>query len=522
MCSKRVYGKSLVRLICLILAAAIAILALAGLCYWYTQRPKRVERLHTTESPREFKHLIKRIKGGSNYRLSRKEAEEDLDELEWLLENQFSYLKTKEVDYKAALDSIRCGLGNGINRGVFALQLRKLMTLFGDGHSGAGPSMKQMYGRSGYLPFLVDQIGGRVVAFRRDRTGFLKEGYPFLRSIDGIDLQDWLKVASQTVTQGSPQFVKMWCVRRLLYVQYLRQELGLETSNHIKIEVETADGDQKHTLTMQIANEYPISAPVWPPTSSRILSNNIGYLRIPRWMSNKKEFLNELVLYMTYFRDTNGLIIDIRGIGGGSRAPLRTLFPFFMAAADPPCVLNIAAYRLGHKKDILDARWLYRADWKRWSPAERESISKAAKTFQPQWQPATDEFSEWHYFVLGPNDRAKGAYYYDRPVVILMSTSNFSASDIFLGAFKGWRNVTLLGSPSAGGSGRYQSCRLENSNLKIRLSSMASFRPNGRLYDGNGIQPDIYAEPIPTDFIGETDSILEQAIERLKTVGEDR
>ena len=100
-----------------------------------------------------------------------------------------------------------------------------------------------------------------------------------------------------------------------------------------------------------------------------------------------------------------------------------------------------------------------------------------------------------------------------------MSTDNFSASDIFLGAFKGWRNVTLVGTPSGGGSGRYQSYRLENSKLEIRLSSMASFRPDGRLYDGNGIQPDIYVEPIPTDFIGKTDFMLEKAIELFKESG---
>jgi C-terminal processing protease CtpA/Prc len=46
---------------------------------------------------------------------------------------------------------------------------------------------------------------------------------------------------------------------------------------------------------------------------------------------------------------------------------------------------------------------------------------------------------------------------------------------------------------------------------------MASFQPNGQLYDGNGIQPDILVEPAPTDFIGQTDTLLETAI---RTIGE--
>ena len=97
-----------------------------------------------------------------------------------------------------------------------------------------------------------------------------------------------------------------------------------------------------------------------------------------------------------------------------------------------------------------------------------------------------------------------------------MDTWNFSAWDIFLGALKGWKNVTLMGQSSGGGSGCRESYRLRNSQIKIYLSSMASFQPNGKLYDGNGIQPDVIIEPIPTDFIGKTDSILQAAIQRLQ------
>jgi C-terminal processing protease CtpA/Prc len=159
----------------------------------------------------------------------------------------------------------------------------------------------------------------------------------------------------------------------------------------------------------------------------------------------------------------------------------------------------------------LDARWLYRDGWAHWTLAERKQIEEAARKFKPEWQPPANEFSKWHYFVIKPN-RQEGTYYYDRPVIILISTTNFSASDIFLGAFKGHKNITLMGMASGGGSGRYQTYRLHHSLINIGLSSMVSFQPNGKLYDGNGIQPDIIIEPIPTDFIGKTDSVLDAAI----------
>ena len=231
-------------------------------------------------------------------------------------------------------------------------------------------------------------------------------------------------------------------------------------------------------------------------------------------MSHKPQYQKGLVEGMETLRKTRGLIIDVRGNGGGSRAPLRTLFPFFLAPNAKPKVLNVAAYRLGHKQDILDARWLYPVGWKGWSVAERDVIAQLAGTFTPEWELPADQFSQWHYFVIGPST-APGYYYYAEPVVVLMDSANFSATDIFLGAFKGHSNITLMGTPSGGGSGRTQKTWLDNSTISVRLSSMASFRSSGLLYEGRGIQPDIVIEPEPGYFIGQSDATLEAAIEVL-------
>jgi C-terminal processing protease CtpA/Prc len=45
---------------------------------------------------------------------------------------------------------------------------------------------------------------------------------------------------------------------------------------------------------------------------------------------------------------------------------------------------------------------------------------------------------------------------------------------------------------------------------------MASFQPNGKLYDGNGIQPDMIAEPVPTDYIGQSDTVLDKALRTIE------
>lgn len=165
-----------------------------------------------------------------------------------------------------------------------------------------------------------------------------------------------------------------------------------------------------------------------------------------------------------------------------------------MAENDLPHIVNLAKYRLGTEniEEDFEARYLYQALSPHFSRAERDVVSRFASTFRPEWIPPREQFSKWHYFVISPSQDER-YYHYDKPVVILM------------------------GLPSGGGSGCRQDYRLSNTGIGIRLSRMASFQPNGKLYDGNGIQPDIVVELIPTDFIGRTDTVLDKATHFIKT-----
>lgn len=96
-----------------------------------------------------------------------------------------------------------------------------------------------------------------------------------------------------------------------------------------------------------------------------------------------------------------------------------------------------------------------------------------------------------------------------------MDEGCFSATDIFLGAMKGLPNVTLIGTPSSGGSARSNGHDIDSLGVEIRLATMVSYAPDGKLYDGNGITPDAHVPPIATDLIGHTDTQLDAAIEHL-------
>ena len=504
----------------------VVVLVGVGLLYWRSHQPRRVNRSHAQTVAGEFEYLTRRFDFHAPYDswLSRARAQEDLDEMEWLLENRYSYLHLKGVDYKAALDSIRCSLGDGIPRSLFGYQLSKFMALFGDGHSRVASSSVRLKSLcTSFPPLLVGESSGRLIAFKPDRSDFIDPNAPFLRAIDGLPVDSWLEAASRFVESGSPQYVRHHTIRNLRYIDCLRRELGLTQAGTVQLELESVDGSSTKRIELPLAKERPIYG-FWPRSEteitswedirpeSRIVGPNIGYLRFVM-MSAEPEFLDGLVEAMGRFRSTDGLIIDLRTNGGGSRSPLRVLLPFFMAQSDPPRVVNVAAYRLG-TKDIAEdfkARYLYPASSPRWSEAEREVIDRFADTFRAAWTPPKGQFSPWHYFVISPT-KDERYYDYNKPVVILMDSGNFSACDIFLGAFKGMSNVTLMGQPSGGGSGCYLEYQLSHSGIRIGLSRMASFQPSGELYDGNGVQPDIVVEPLGTDFIGRTDTALDRAI----------
>jgi len=121
-------------------------------------------------------------------------------------------------------------------------------------------------------------------------------------------------------------------------------------------------------------------------------------------------------------------------------------------------------------------------------------------------------FSPWHIMLLG-HSGSSYQYHYTKPVAVLSNAASFSATDGFLSAFADLPHVALIGQPSSGGSGAPQRFELPNSGIQIALSSMASFRPNGKLYDGNGIDVDINIMPAVSDFLGKTDAALRRATE---------
>ena len=435
-----------------------------------------------------------------------------LDTMKAALDERWSYRHANRADFDSALASLRARSGAGFTQDELGIELQKVIALGIDGHSlVSGYRLPP----GGILPFAIESEGTGFVAFDPAHRTFLADGFPFVTRIDGKDVAEWCAMAATMVPKGSPQYVRHRCLRQLRQLDYWRGQLNLPQKSTVDVELMDKSGDRK-TLTMPVATSLPPFT-AWPTGGSRLLEGNVGYLRLPTM--KEETSVPEIKQWMPKFRDSVGLIVDVRDNNGGERDALRVLYSYLAAPADPPRVFTAAAYRLhgAHKETHLaENHFMYRADAAEWSREERQAVAAFAKKFKPEWQLPAGQFSDWHFLALTRLADPE-IYHYDKQVIVLLNAQCFSATDIFLAGLKGMKNVLLLGTPSSGGSAYGQTITLGATDLSLRIGSMASFQADGKLFDCNGIHPDVVVEPVPEYYVGGRDNLLEEAVRRIRS-----
>jgi hypothetical protein len=116
-----------------------------------------------------------------------------LDDFKAALDERWSYRHANSADFDAAIASLRERIGSGISVDEFGIELQKIIALGIDGHSRVSGYRLPP---GGCLPFLIESIGERFVAFNPDHKSFLRDGFPYLTKIDGVKMSDWITVAS--------------------------------------------------------------------------------------------------------------------------------------------------------------------------------------------------------------------------------------------------------------------------------------------------------------------------------------
>lgn len=195
-------------------------------------------------------------------------------------------------------------------------------------------------------------------------------------------------------------------------------------------------------------------------------SNRIGYVRYGSFSSNISDF--DIDVVVSRFRDTKGIILDLRSNGGGSVANIDQL-----------------ASRFTDKKVLV------------WRESEKSGTGK-------------NDFTTIVEKYIEP----KGALKYLKPVIILTNRRCYSATNFFVAAMNRLPNVKIVGDWTGGGGGAPSSTQLPNGWV-LRYSATRTLTPDGFNIE-NGVPPTIKVDMLKADSDRGFDSIIERALKELK------
>ena len=420
--------------------------------------------------------------------VGRAEARADLDTLRNVVRRYSADRLVNRYPFERHLDSLKAGMPETISLGAFWHAVQTLIGRLQDAHSNVPmPASVRSAAPSGELPFALTSVGDTVIAVMPCGCGLLAPEHPRLVAINEIAIDSLMRLAGFRFRGHSPQRFRFRALGALTQIEDVLTRAGAHTGE-LRVRLAGSRGDTTIRRAMAPRGSAPPSS--FPVRAE--VSGSIAVLRIPL-MFDRTDTLggdvgHEMVrtaMESRSFRASRGLIIDVRGNDGGTRHILEYLVPHFIRA---PLVYNLAVVR-GDTNGVGD-RSLVSSDDETQPPAVRTALREALAAFKPLWDYSVDSFLPQRFgAVLLPAEASR--HMSDRPVVVLMDEGSFSATDIFLGAMSLAPNVTLMGVPSGGGSGRSRVFDLPNSRLRVVLSTMASFRPDGQLYDGIGVAPDI-------------------------------
>lgn len=191
---------------------------------------------------------------------------------------------------------------------------------------------------------------------------------------------------------------------------------------------------------------------------------NIGYVLIKSF-GNEREDYRAIEEVLRGFKDTDGLIVDVRHNGGGSTNNSQEVATRF---ADEERLYLKIKYKNG---------------------------------------PGHGDFTPWTERTVKPD----GDVHYLKPVAVLTNRRTFSAAEDFVLAMRLFPHVAIVGDTTGGGSGNPITRELPNGWL-FRLSSWIAAGPDEVPFEGIGLYPDVPVWNSPEDTIAGTDRILERAI----------
>lgn len=206
-------------------------------------------------------------------------------------------------------------------------------------------------------------------------------------------------------------------------------------------------------------------------------NDNIAYLRISSFMGGE-EINKQFDIIYEQLKSSTGLIIDIRGnVGGNTTAGL---------------------YILQH----LASTPFFGSSW-------------SFPVYAPPFYSISTEVESWRKREASVIHPIEGKEIYSKPVVVLINEGTFSAAEDFCVAFRNMKRGKMIGTTTGGSTGNPLQINLPGETQAIMCTKKDTY-PDGTIFVGKGIVPDIEVTETVESFFQGKDRVLERAIQLLR------
>jgi carboxyl-terminal processing protease len=298
-------------------------------------------------------------------------------------------------------------------------------------------------------PVVLNRVEGKVAVIRAHADTTLSPG-DVIVSVDGRPADECLMEQMKRVCNSTERGrVREACG------QLLRGTPGTT----VTVTAQGADGKVRRvTLRRESKPEF------WhePTISWREIADSIGYIRISRWEGDN--IAEEFDKALETFKDIKGVIIDVRGNGGGNDQ-----------------LADLVNGRLTDKPVVSSIDF--------WRKAGSDTYDRSIGWVRP-----------------------RGPWTYKGRVAVLIDEGAMSACEHFVSGIEAMGYVLLVGAPTNGAGGGPTTVTLLD-GTRVAISRALGLRANGVVFEGHGIPPHIFSTPTLDDLRTGRDAALDIARE---------
>ncbi|MBT3181841.1 MAG: hypothetical protein HN337_04945 [Deltaproteobacteria bacterium] len=423
----------------------------------------------------------------------------DLDYLHEVGGDIYCYWDLKKemdgVDWDELYEEARSQMTSATTIKGYYTILRKMIAGVHDGHVNIS-MLKNQLSNPYYLPLRFKEVEGNKIVISAIKTGAFIDQPPFtlgdqVVAMNDIPIEDVITDWQQYMSGSTEQLRRFYTIKFMHnWPPYNEPPMSNSiltikdggTTRKVEVPWIIYDYNDDPTYKME---EYRINEDV----EAKILPGNIGYLRVSAMYAPVDEkYIPYIRSQMEKLLNTDGLIIDVRNNGGGWGEVGDAIISYLI---DEPKIRYKASPRMSPQ--LLYARPHFYSAFE--ADFENDPL-----------------FAKWKDFIIEP---APKELRYKGEVITLINSKCFSACDTFADSIASNKLSKMMGTPTGGGTGYPMYIEMPSGMSVARFSTTRGYSNFGRLLEGTGTIPDIYARLTNDDIRNRRDSVLMSAYEML-------